>query len=349
MNNIDIDFPLAENSYRGSFKLSLLEIGLSKTQRKYQEIMKQTQAKPDDISGLGLNWGVTKALNGVQKLLHETEYKGHEQSAKIKTALGYFNCPILYVTIPKYLEAYELKRNGKNQFNRRQRDEALKNLESLSEARKIYFSKRFYQKGQGKKKGKWINQIVETNKRLIDLSKLYELPNSLLNNPSRKEIRKRYQFLKIAVSPLCFYDIDKQFILKPYGLFTTIKKAINNRNKKASKSYYNFIIMLLQTDFKTYPIFKENLIAKLELSHLSKTRQKKRINEQINQVIEVAIKLNYLLDYDYDSSKEKFIFKPNPNKCSRLYRKTNNKDSSLSLEDVMEAQEAWELATGFCF
>ncbi len=350
-----INYQLSNNyeTYRASRELATCEMGLSSArvhkiqQQKLRENPEQIrQAFIDvidncDYTNLGLIWGETKALCAVQYLLDSTDYQGHSSSPEVKTSLGILKCPILYVTITDYLDAYELQKNDKNLFNRRQRDLAISSLESLQKKRKVYFEKSYWQTKKGKK-GEWIKTIVETYSSLISLQKLSSQKQTLgVDN-------QRCKYLKISISPLLFYRIDNDYLEKPKGLFRAIEAAVNNKSKKASKVCYNFILMLLQGDLKEYCISRQELIRKLDLGSRLKARQQSLIDSTISGAIAVATELKFLNSYHYNSEEKLYFFYPSEQRCSRLRRK-NQKSllSDLKPSELMEVQDAWELTESF--
>ena len=219
-------------------------------QRAYS-LMEETESNPDTISGLGLNWGETKALCAVQRLLDYTNHLGHAQTRIVEGQLGKFKLPVLFVKITDYLSADELEKNANNRFNNNQRTEALRNIESLEKQRKIFFEKSYWQPAKGKKnqsekKGQWISNFVEIKVQLIAVKKMYSKPSkSSTKQEENNQKKKRYTYLQIICSPLLFYRINKEYLLKPEGLFRAIEDVSKKANNKAKKSSYNLIVFLL--------------------------------------------------------------------------------------------------------
>lgn len=336
--------------YKASFNLALNETGVS--ERQIKKIMNEIKSDPDSITGLGLNVGETKALCAIQKLLEETNYQGHALTREKQGQLGIFRCPILFISITKYLEAYELEKNSNNKYNSRQREEAIKNLQSLENKRTIFFEKGYFQRGKRKKEGEWISNIIEIKAQLIALEKLYSLPKKLASTTTEAEKINRYRYFKIMCSPLLFYQINENYILKPKGLFKAIEETANKSNKKASKSIYNLILCLLQNDIKKLQLFRSTLIDKLELQYLEKQRHQTRINETIEESLRIAYELGFLLSYDYDPSSEKYLLNPNPEFCSRLERKVSKVTQSeqpIDLTELIDEQQEWQLLNSFLF
>ena len=339
-------------TYRASFKVANMELGL--TPDNIKKLKDATGKDADDIYGLNLSWSETKALCSVQKLLDRTDYQGHVKTRKIPTILGEFCVPIIYCDIPTYLTAYGLKKNTKARFNRRQRDEAIKALESLTKLKKICFERRYFEPSKkGRKKGQWMSDFLVTEARLIRLYKLYSYPSS---NEEAQKLRllqdstRRARYLEISCSPLFVDQIDRQYLEKPENLFDEIEKAVGNKNRKSPKPIYNLILLLLQSDLQEYKIKKENLAYKLELQYLVLTRQQSRLESDIQEVIAIASQLGYLLGSRYDDQKQIYHLYPNPEKCSRLKRKTEARkfdNPPLSIYELIELDTLLDLVEPF--
>lgn len=336
-----------EERFKGCLPLAHNELGTSK--KRALRIMKEVETDPDSITGMGLSWGETKALSAVQRLLDKTNYLGDVQTKKEKCQLGSFKLPVLFVKITDYLTAYELERNSRNRFNSNQREEALKNLESLENHRKIFFEKSYWQPARGNKKGEWISNFVEIKAQLIAVKKLYSLPSQLAKNANDTQKRKRYQYLQIICSPVFFYRINEQYLLKPKGLFRAIENASHKSNNKAKKSTYNLILLLLQTDLQEISYFRDTLIQVLELNGYLQRRQQKIIDKSIQEAIYIATELGFLLSSNYDSQSDKFTFKPNPKLCSRLERKLPPTKEPPDLSSIIDEQMEWQLLHSFMF
>ncbi len=349
VNQLNNNLSCGEQTYRASFYLTGIEMGLSPD--NIQKLMQATGKDADEIHGLTLTLSESRALCSVQKLLDNTDYKGHTTTKEIPTILGNYKLPVIYCPITSYLEAYGLKRNAKGIFNCRQRDEAIKALEKLTEKKNICFERRWWQPAKSKKKkGQMMSDFVVTDASLIHLKKLYQLPSlskQSANIKAGKSKTKRAKYFEIACSPIFIDQIDKKYLEKPYNLFDEIEQAVSNKNVRVKKSIYNLILLLLQGDLTEYKIKRENLIYKLELHSYMAKRQQSRINNVINEAISIAIEIGYLLESKYNQQTQVYHFCPNPDKCSRLRRKTEKKviadNPPVDLYDLIEVNGIWEL------
>lgn len=345
--NLESITTIEKNQYRASFKTSNMELGF--TPENVKKLMNATERDADEIYGFHFSWSETKAFCAVQKLLDTTDYEGHAQTRKMQTILGEFSLPIIYCDIPTYLKAYGLKKNDGNKFNRNQRDEAIKALEKLEEPRKICFERKWFKQGKGKEKGQWMSDFIVTDARLIKLIKHYTHPSNSENAQKVRSLQsstQRTKYIEICCSPIFVDQINRQYIEKPRDLFEEIEKAVGNKNRKSSKTIYNLILLLLQSDLKEYKIKRKNLAYKLELEYLIKAYHQSKINNIINNAISIASKLGYLAETKYEEQKEIYYFYPNPEKCCRLKKKNEKKEllnHPLSNEKLIELDIIFDL------
>ena len=286
-----------------------------------------------EVFGLDLSVSEDKALSAIQILLDQTDYQGNSTGEQIQsTAYQYTGfVPKLSMTFSEYYEAYGLTKI-KDQYKGHQAQEALLALRSLAETRSIYYKRR---RRVGKGKGsRLVYDVIRVHKPLISFMEGYK---DLEEDEAQQVIagqdlpQKRQTKLVIEVSPLLVDQIDSFFLLKPKALHTEIQSLLPGR--RISRTISLFIEWLLTLDKQSMRISKSTLATKLRLDSLIRQRKTSLMDKRIQEALQVAKELEYLLDYK-EEPIGLLVFTLNSKKCQRISIKNNRRqdeeDSSLT-------------------
>jgi len=329
-----------EDRYRAALNLELQKFPDREKQKKFRQLRllealpeAQDQAGEIEIFGLeSLDVSQIRALSAVQILLDRTDYKGNEPGAQAQSNAFQWEglIPKLRVTYPEFLEAYGLERNKKGRFNMREREEALKALESLTIPFRIGYERKYYE-GAGKKR-KQKSDIVITDRALIGLTRGYRGLDTEKEAPQVKagSSNKRVTHLIIEPYPSLLDQIDSFFVLKPVQLYREIADLLATKQKRArvSKTHITFIEWLLTVNLPEINIGFERLAEKLNLYYLIDTRQRKRLQSEIQKTIDIAMELGYLLDWREEFGTYCFII--NPDRAGRTLKDKKLKELASS-------------------
>lgn len=265
-------------------------------------------------AGLNLSLSEQNALFAIQKCISDRNYNAvvfyqHEKHR-----------PIYYVPVAEYLSNYGVTKRktarGYNEFSSHEREEALKALESLEE-------KKAFLLWQLPVTGEPDNfEVFGFYERVLTIIRQYgKLSKDELQKlgiDTKKE--SKAQNLLFIPHRLVFEQIDKYFCLKNADYRKEIKAITGKQNNK----YINlFIDKLYEQAAKkkrknqklVWDITKEELACQLRMDKEIKERKWKRIDNYINKCIEIAKRLEYILECkkDYDQhGKEKLVISLNP-------------------------------------
>jgi hypothetical protein len=287
--------------------------------------------------GLDLTENQDRALHAIQKLLADTNYKGDGQialnSAEFKIYDSYL--PYLSISWTDYYQAYGLEPAGDGRYHGAQVKQARADLESLTEMRWMRYKKL---SGKYDQNGKPLFDLITVKKPLIQLEfidRYHDLTEEEVERvisgqklPEEKEAGRVTRILLLP-SPILIDQIDAYYLLKPVGLHNEIKTL--HPGKRISKYISLFIQWLLTLDTAIMKIGKETLARNLNMDALIDGRQKSRIDKRINEALEDALALNYLLDYE-ERPPDLLILRLNPERCSRVRSKLTRKNKVKNKE-----------------
>ncbi len=274
--------------------------------------------KKMEIYGLDLSVSEDKALHAVQKLLDKTNYKGNipgeERQITAYKWQGYL--PRLSITYSDYYEAYGLKPAGDGKYHGAQAQDALSALRSLSKARKIFYKKDKWT-GSGKNRRE-LSDIIRVTAPLITILEGFkdleaDEAETVLSGGDLPQ--KRQTRLLIEASPLLVDEIDTFFLMKPSALHDEIQEIYPG--KRISRTVSLFIEWLLTKNKKNYQASKATLTRTLRLDSLAKQRKTSLLNKKIQEALEVALELHYLLAYE-ETSTGLIKLTLNPERCKRI-------------------------------
>ncbi len=288
-----------------------------------------------------------QALFAIQKLLHETNYKGNlEESGDIESPYFRFKgyLPAMKFTPAEYLEAYGVQKyetlRGKYEYSGEARRQALDALKEMALKMHLLIYKRI--RWVKNEKGKYEEKIdrIETITPLIRITQGWENLTrkedlALDKQETSESIDDKLKFIALEPCPTLVDQIDNYFVLKPANCYQEIKLI----EPHASKYVYLFIDYLLaevakrdiasrnkgqkQTHKISWTLKQdyEALAYSLRMNSYLKNKKIKDIKKALDKCFIVAKKLNYLLDYKIVPDEEKNDYYElilNPDKFKRV-------------------------------
>lgn len=288
-------------------------------------------------TGLVLSQSKMRALFAIQKLLHETGYRGNmepEEGWRVTKFKYRGSLPRVAFTYTAYLESYGVEKiRGRYQGNMQQ--EALAALLSLAQDRQeIYYHRR---KIDGKYDVvRWRGPIVQ----LEEVSGYEGLTEKELKSLPKSDRAADYRGYIVTFSSIFVDGLDNFFAQIPTSLYDDIRKATGGG--KHSQAIDLFVMWLLSRGNLETTIHKSLLAERLRLSHLLDSRQWRRIEATLQECVTVALQMGYLLDCIDIPPKGKdkmgmYQFLLNPAKCKRAAGASNSK--LLTVEEGDRGQE----------
>jgi len=276
--------------------------------------------------GLDLTESQDRALHAIQKLLAVSNYKGDGQipldSAEFKIYGSYL--PYLSMSYSDYYQAYGLQPSGDGRYHGAQVKQAREALDSLTEMRWMRYKKL---SGKYDKAGKPLYDLITVKKPLIQLQFIdsyHDITEEDIQKiASGKELssdkeNSRITRILLLPSPILIDEIDGYHLLKPARLHDEIKALYPGR--RISRYNSLFIEFLLTSDIPVMKIGRDTLARNLNMDALIEDRQKTKIDKRIQEALQTAKELDFLLDYDEEPTGL-LILKLNPERCSRVRAK----------------------------
>lgn len=288
-----------------------------------------------------------QALFAIQKLLHETNYKGNlEESGNIDSPYFRFKgyLPAMKFTPAQYLEAYGVSKHetsrGKYEFSGEARKQAMDSLKEIAQKMHLLIYKKVsWVKND---KGKYEEKIdrIETITPLVRITQgwqnLSRSEDSMLDREeSNISIDEKLKFIVLEPCPTLVDQIDNYFVLKPANCYQEIKLI----EPHSSKYVYLFIDYLLaeiakrdiasrskgqKVNSKINWVIKQDYEALayiLRMNSYIKNKKVKDIKKTLDKCFTVAKKLSYVLDYKIikdDNNNETYELILNPDKFKRV-------------------------------
>lgn len=275
-----------------------------------------------EVIGLDITESQSRALEAIQKLFTETDYRGNLQKKTIVAdGFGWSGpLPALEFTPVQYLEAYGLKKvktdRGWEEFNGFERADALRALIDLAKNNFLFTYKRHYWievKGKKEERIDRLETIAPLIKIIRGWEALQKYEDKILDRgQSTQAIDEKLKAIAIEPAPIMVQDIHSYFILKPADWRQEIAFKYPWPDKP-SKFTFRFIEWLMvqaeQKRRKRQPLIIEENIEDiayhLRLDSYIKTGQKKRIRQIINKAYRIAKELGYLKSYETIQGKTK--------------------------------------------
>lgn len=275
-------------------------------------------------TGLDLTLPEMKALHAIQKLLHETGYRGN-LDPKDGRLISVFNfqkpLPRMAFTWGEYFQAYGLKKRGYD-YNGREREDALQALRALDGKKRAILYKREGYIGEGKNK-KWAKEFIQWKGPLLsieaeiigyrDLSSAEE--RSLL---AGVDVPGHAGKFVVSLSALFVDQLDSFFAQIPINLHDEIREATGGG--KHSSTIDLFAYWLLTRNKPEWKLAAMALAEELRLGPQIEERQWSRIRNILQECLDVAKSLGFLLDYEWIPGGKlgTLILKLNPARCKRI-------------------------------
>ncbi len=296
-----------------------------KPKNEYQMTLAEAQADwtPEDWDLLGIAPTVEedKALSAVQILLDRTGYKGNLPQEKGISSTGLQwsgDLPRIVFSWPEYLEAYGLKRNQKGDFPRHQEARAKEALYGLQKPRRLLYKRTRYVSGQRR------HDVIATEMPLIFLYEGYlDLTDSELAEVQAGARPERTNRIVLQPSPLLVDCLETFHIYKPANLHQQIEDLIackKGKQTRPTRSHSLFIQLLHTVDFAEFKVSRDRLVDTLRLSKYRDQRKLRQAYRQIDECLEIAQELGFILSYQEDALGV-ITMQLNPERLSRVKAK----------------------------
>lgn len=309
------DSQIVQPYFRAGMQVELQKFGLPKSK---QPLLGEDTDSLAESKSYGLDLSVTeaRALHAIQKLLADTGYQGNKRGKEIQSAAyqwaGYL--PTLSITYTDYYKAYGLEPAGDGRYHGAQAMDSLKALKSLINPRVMTYSRR-----KGFKDGKPISDAKRVIMPLIQIiaEGFQDLDeDELAQVEAGQELPgQRLTRLTIVPSPIMMMEIDSFYLLKPVGLYSEVRALLPGQ--RISKATTLFIEWLLTLDMPVIKISRRALAEKLRLDSLVEQRKQALLDKRIQEALEVAKELGYLLDYE-EQPTSLLVLRLNPERCRRI-------------------------------
>jgi len=326
--------------YKQSLELINQERQSEETRYKLFNEAKIDKSRLDDI-GLNLSDGEIRALHAVTKLLDKTGHKGHETDM-IRDPFGKFvPSPVVYTSLSEYYDSYELPKDKKGYYQKKQREIADKNLEALSKTHTIVGRKKISEKEEknknGKKKTRDIVRTIQTDvtlikrtfiddfdpkeleKKGIDADKLMKKLSTIRRDT---DLTGKNTLLILRYDPFFVERIETFFTLLPTDLYQKAKIISNNKYVMQTVGLLKLIHMHRGKQNKNgYPELKRHykkLALTLGLNADIESRHYSRAIKKMEYSIDRLIEYGYLLpESSYNAGTDMITLVMNPDKLPR--------------------------------
>jgi hypothetical protein len=260
------------------------------------------------VLGLDLSIAQDRSLLAIQILLSQTNYLGNDNPAEVQVwgTNKLIKTPTLTVTVSEYLDAYGLIANENGRYNRKSRDEAIAVLKELAQSRDFLIT------------SPGSSGAILYTKPLIGLAKMYgDLTEEEKVMLSVEDAPKKLTHLLIECNWILIDRIKNNYVLKPSTMYIELDEYFHGKPySPAIKNLINFLLFLdiADEDFRIAP---ETLGRKLRLDSYFEQRKKKTALQRVEQALNVAEDLGYLLEHWKDEAGN-IQWKRNPERCKIL-------------------------------
>jgi hypothetical protein len=257
--------------------------------------------------GVDLTLAQSKAVFAIQKLLTESDYAGNLKPQKMdgENRFQFWGeAPRIKFSPAQYLEAYGVpKTSGKRgwpEFNRREREEALRALSSLENIQVNFGYRR--QDGKGGDV-----QMVAARSPLIQIMWGLRLSaedekRMLADQMEDGEVDVRTT-IGIFPCPVFVDQVETYFVMKPSNLHEEIRRlAGGKRHDKCLNLFMEWLCLTAELQRRhrsgwTVRIGERAMASKLRLDSYIRARQWARIRKVLEECLSAAQTLDYLLGY----------------------------------------------------
>ena len=293
-----------------------------------RELEEAVEASGLDLSDLSVS--ELKAYHAVSQLLSRTGHKGSEpgKEAEVESMKWRGVLPVLLISRSDYFEAYGLKRKGDGSYYGHQAEEALEALRSLLTATRRVVYTRTTWSGKGKSRKAQREAVVYTGplatimERYRDLS---EEEQAALHQG--EDIPRRSIGLEVLFGPIFVDGLDSFYVLYPATMYKEIQAA--RRPQRPRKADYLFLSWLQTWNRQDVSITKDKLLERICLDGYLKRRKRREAEDILQEVIETAHQLGYLLSWEEKPGQlgEPVLhFRLNPERIGRLKAKAEASD-----------------------
>jgi len=270
-----------------------------------------------DTTGIILDRHERMAVEAIQVALHNTgysedgSYNGHYE-VTMKASPGYeigkdsVRIPGVYTSETQLLEAGGWSRRGNGRFDTTQKKQLRAALESLnSKMHKIH-----YNRPRG--------GVSTTESPIISLSIQSDFASiaNMVTGDARSrwyQITPHHVFVDALGSFYFLQDIELLKQIEETKVLLRGKSALRGKKTEHETLFINWLLTKNEVKVKAS---KETLAFKLRLGYLAEQRQQARLRAAIQQAIDVAEKLSFIVNYEIVD--DMYHFTLNPEKCSRL-------------------------------
>ena len=281
--------------------------------KEQMELFNNEHAQMDDrlkIAGLDhLSDAAFNALEAVKKLLAKTDYEGNTESEEINSkTFGRITPPRLQIKKSEYFEAYGLEKDpvkgytGSDKLHR-----AIQGLFDLTYTQHLLIRQRVWIGREAR------NDLLKIHSPLITIIEGYELLTDREADAveAGEEIGKDSR-LVIELSPVFVLGLDNYFLLRRYDKRDTIK-ALAGSSSPLRQKLYRFTNWLEELDMASVPIKADNLARIAGYTWMVKKRERTRLADKIEELLELAKDGGWLLDWSCKNGKSERLYTLNLN------------------------------------
>lgn len=315
-----------------------------------------------NVVGIDNTHSQNMALFALQKLLHDTNYKGNFEGKTLYKDENSFKftgyLPFMKFTPAQYLDAYGVNKRqtarGKSEYNSNERAEAFKALRELSDKKYLFYYERKYWKD-----GKEVLDIIKTVRPLFSIVEGYEaIDISERDEVLSEQADEKLKFIVTEPCPMLVDQIDSYFVLKPANCYQEIRLLVGKTSRHVTLfiDYLRAEVTKREINMRSkaeidwvIDINYENLAYKLRMESFINTKQVKRIKQTLEKCYKIASQLGYLLDYKTITGQNKEVERLilNPDKFKRVKEideeirmiesKVNLLNSDLNKDNLLKA------------
>lgn len=280
-----------------------------------------------DIIGSDMTMAQRRAIHALYVMLHDRRYQP-DDSGEYTAAGGQPLRGLMLICTPiEYLEAYGLERTASGLMPSAQRDEALEALDLLARQPRHISWPVWTGKGKNRKRERLV-----LDGALVMLTKRYSGLSEQEMGSEKEPARKRLTKIMIVMHPLLTMDLERYFFLQPRNWYQQLAAAYQQVSGKTLRKLppaLDLFATWLRTLENKYvkwdegglpynTISREKLAQKILPPAMLEHRRQSRVNEAIQQAIDVALELGLLLKWEPAMGGTGYTFWPNPEQCSRL-------------------------------
>lgn len=319
-----------EKRYRSPIPLEREMLGASKVRQMtlMEAFEREYDIEEAQISMFGLGELSTlqlRAISAIQIRLEETNFLGDKPNNSLQSNFEPGKLPLLAYNKAEFTELCGAERSSGGRFSRKEEEDLLEALESLNQ--NFYLS---YERKFKNKKGKYERSIVTFCQPLVRVAYEYHDVSdeeAKLARRGSKIPNKRLRHILVEPSHIFLEGIANRvieeyqyYIKKPVELYRQIAdyKKTKGQRGGVAPSELRFINWLLTQNQQPTPVSLEKLTEKIGLYTWIETRQKSRLRDKkIPALIDMALDIGFLLDWEYEPNWDGYIFTLNPDRAGR--------------------------------